>query len=95
MNQSLNYPPKTNTTRPILLPNPKSIRFPRDLWTDILNEATRRDVSITEVVLNAVENEFARKATYLLNYYIDIRPLARKEQAQRCHTRVRAVLRKG
>ncbi len=73
------YPPKTNTNRPPAEYR-LTIRLPKLLETDINNEAHWRQVSVAEVVLSALENEFARKATYILNYYSDLRPLIQKAQ---------------
>jgi len=68
-----------------------SFRLPRKLEEDMVTDATLRDCSLNEVVLNALENELARRATYAVDYYEDIRPLIAKGQARRSRTRYRSV----
>lgn len=57
-----------------------TIRLPECLLSDCLDTAARRNCSVNEVVLNALENEFARLLTYRTDYYRDLRPLWRASQ---------------
>ena len=52
-----------------------TVRLPLELAEDILAHAERRSCSANEVVLNALENEFARLATHRLDYYAQFRDL--------------------
>lgn len=60
-----------------------TFRLPEELLADILAAATRRRCSANEVVVNALENEFARVLTYHLHYYSVLRPLALQCQQNR------------
>lgn len=52
-----------------------TIRLPEELLADCLEQASRRNCSLNDVVLNALENELARLLTYRLDWYRDLRPL--------------------
>ncbi len=79
--------------RPPVIDNPIPYKPPKALHTLILNDATLRGVSIAEVLNSAVENEFARRATYTLNWYDEILPLVQKAQGQRGITSNEKVIR--
>lgn len=51
-----------------------TIRLPEPLLVDCLDQASRRNCSLNEVVLNALENEFTRLGSYPADYYRDVRP---------------------
>lgn len=66
-----------------------TIRLPGALLHDCLDAAARRNCSVNEIVLNALENEFARLITYRADYYRDLRGLPGVGQADnggRCRT---------
>ncbi len=52
-----------------------TIRLPGSLLADALDHASRRNCSLNEVVLNALENEFVRLGSYRLDYYRHLRPV--------------------
>ncbi len=51
-----------------------TIRLPEELLADCAAHAERRSLSLNEVILCALENEFARLLTYRIPYY-DLRRL--------------------
>lgn len=86
------YPPGTNRNRPPTLKSPICFKAPKALHTLINNEATRRRVSVSEVILNALENEFGRKANYVLDFYEEVLPQIQKAQDRLGITETRTVL---
>lgn len=66
--------------RPIL-DERMTIRLPGALLTDCLDAAARRNCSLNDVVLGALENEFARIVAYRADYYRDLRPFILRQQA--------------
>lgn len=52
-----------------------TLRMPRALLAEILERAGRANCSANHIVLNSLENEFARMHTYTLDYYNDVLPL--------------------
>lgn len=65
-----------------------TIRLPEELLQDLVADASRRSVtvngvrhacSVNEVILNALENDLARRLTYRLDYYADLRPAVGQE----------------
>ncbi len=50
-----------------------TIRLPEELLADLTGDADRRGCSLNEVVLHAVEMDLARRATYALDYYAQLR----------------------
>lgn len=63
-----------------LLDERLTIRLPGPLLSDCLDAAAKRNCSLNEVVLNALENEFSRFLTYRADYYCDLRPLSLRLQ---------------
>lgn len=80
------YVPKTETLKRPPLSERITFRLYRALATDINNDATERDVSVNEVVLNILEIHYAQRATYALSYAHHVRPLWKKAQAERWQT---------
>jgi hypothetical protein len=80
----------TNTNRPKLL-RKRTFLFPLELHDDLEADAARRGVSVNEVLLSALENEFARRSmiglTFGLDYYTHIRPM-REEMTAGGHRRI-------
>lgn len=60
--------------RPIL-DERMTIRIPGTLLSDCLDAAARRSCSLNDVVLGALESEFARIVAFRADYYRDLRPL--------------------
>lgn len=58
-----------------------TIRIPGALLSDCLDAAARRNCSLNDVVLNALENDFARIVAFRSDYYRDLRPLLSGEQS--------------
>ena len=52
-----------------------TIRIPGSLLSDCLDAAARRNCSLNDVVLGALENEFARVLAFRADYYRDLRPM--------------------
>ncbi len=52
-----------------------TIRLPEELLLDLTTDADRRGCSLNEVVLHAVELDLARRLTYRLDYYAQLRTL--------------------
>lgn len=50
-----------------------TIRLPEELLVDLTTDADRRGCSLNEVILHAVEMDLARRATYGLDYYAQLR----------------------
>lgn len=50
-----------------------TIRLPEELLHDLTGDADRRGCSLNEVVLHAVEMDLARRTTYGLDYYAQLR----------------------
>jgi len=58
-----------------------TIRIPGALLSDCLDAASRRNCSLNDVVLGALENEFARILAFRADYYRDLRPVLAGEQS--------------
>lgn len=58
-----------------------SVRVPSVLLALLLRAASRRNCSVNDVVVNAVENDFARIAGFASDFYLDIVPLLTRSQA--------------
>ena len=58
-----------------------TIRIPGALLADCLDAASRRNCSLNDVVLGALENEFSRIVAFRADYYRDLRPLLSAEQS--------------
>ncbi len=58
-----------------------TIRIPGTLLSDCLDAAARRNCSLNDVVLGALENEFSRIVAFRADYYRDLRPLVSAEQS--------------
>lgn len=66
--------------RPIL-DERMTIRLPHVLLADCLAAVNRgRLHSLNDFVINALENELARLATYRIDYYLDLRPFLARLQ---------------
>jgi hypothetical protein len=74
-----------NADRPKLL-RKRTFLLPLELNEDLEVAASIRGVSVNEVLLNALENEFSRQIMvglpFALDYYRDIRPLLSEMTAQ-------------
>jgi len=57
-----------------------TIRIPGVLLSDYLDRAARRNSSLNDVILNALELDAARVLTYQIDYYTQLRPLQEKPQ---------------
>lgn len=57
-----------------------TLRLPSELLDVFLDQAARGNCSLNQVMLNALENDCARMATYSLSYYTDILPLMREKK---------------
>lgn len=64
-----------------------TIRIPGPLLSDCLDAASRRNCSLNDVVLGALENEFARIAAFRADYYRDLRTLLVAEQSDNVRQR--------
>lgn len=80
--------PKTNTTRPDA-DSKLEVRCPRVLRQIVNDAATVRGISVTEVVLNALELEFSRFMIYGEDFYEKWVPMiVRQQQRRLSHKRV-------
>ena len=53
-----------------------TLRLPSALLADCLDHAARmKHPSLTNFLLNCIENELARLGTYRVDYYNDLRPM--------------------
>jgi len=52
-----------------------TIRLPHELLADALDHIARNNSTINRFVVNCIENELSRFATYRIDYYRDLRPL--------------------
>lgn len=52
-----------------------TIRIPAELLNDYLDRAARRNCSLNDCILTAMENDAAHALTYQVDYYRDLRPL--------------------
>lgn len=64
-----------------------TIRIPGPLLSDCLDAASRRNCSLNDVVLGALENEFARIVAFRADYYRDLRPLCVVDQSDNVRQR--------
>ncbi len=76
------YEPHSNTNRPDA-DCKIAIRCPKIMKQMVLNAATLRDVSPTEIVLGALEHEFARFMIYGEDFYDTWAPIITKHQQRR------------
>lgn len=58
-----------------------TIRIPGALLSDCLDAAARRNCSLNDVVLGALEDAFARIVSFRADYYRDLRPLLSGQQS--------------
>lgn len=73
------------------MPRPKlicsrSFRLPQELDHWIERHAQGRRCSVNEIIVSALENEFARLGTYRLDLYRDLMPLLAAKEARSCPT---------
>jgi hypothetical protein len=52
-----------------------TIRLPGCLLADALTHIAKHNSTINNFVVNCIENELSRLATYRIDYYNDLRPL--------------------
>jgi len=57
-----------------------TLRLPDELLSAIHRDAARRQCSVNEVAVCAIENELARLLTYRLDFYGELLPLETKRQ---------------
>lgn len=60
-----------------------TLRLPSILLKIILERAAKSNCSANHVVLNSLENDFARMDTYSLDYYGDIIPMMGSRQGDK------------
>ncbi|MCS6297198.1 MAG: ribbon-helix-helix protein, CopG family [Nitrospira sp.] len=75
-----------------------TIRLPEELLQDLTADAARRNSSINEVVLGAIERDLSFRLTYRCDYYAQLRTLGLSGQGDNVSdfprlsdTKVRAV----
>lgn len=57
-----------------------TIRLPEELLQDLTADAARRNNSLNEVVLGAIERDLTFRLTYRLDYYAQLRMLGLSSQ---------------
>lgn len=57
-----------------------TIRIPGALLSDYLDRAARRNCSLNDAILSALENDAAHTVTYRVDYYTELRPLVHRPQ---------------